>query len=50
MVFNRENGKPYVQLKDTAQKAFEKSGAIKAHISLSHEKENAIALIILEGA
>ena len=49
MVLNRENGKPYIHLKDTAQKAFEKSGAAKAHISLSHERENAIAMIVLEG-
>jgi len=47
-VSNRENGKPDIILFETAQKAFEKSGANKVHISLSHERENAIAMIVLE--
>ena len=49
MVVNNENGKPDLKLSGTALKAFEKSGADRVHISLSHEKENAIAMIILEG-
>ncbi|MCL2180314.1 MAG: holo-ACP synthase [Treponema sp.] len=48
MVYNRENGKPEITLSGTALDAFEKSGASKVHITLSHEKENAIAMIILE--
>jgi holo-[acyl-carrier protein] synthase len=44
------DGKPEIRLYRTAQKALEKSGAARAHISLSHERENAIAMIILEGA
>jgi holo-[acyl-carrier protein] synthase len=48
MVFNKENGKPEIKLLGSAQEAFIKSGAAKVHISLSHEKENAIAIIILE--
>jgi len=44
-----QNGKPVIKLKAAAQKAFEKSGAEKIHVSLSHEKENAIAMIVLEG-
>ncbi|MCL2442607.1 MAG: holo-ACP synthase [Treponema sp.] len=50
MVLNRENGKPYILLTGTAQKAFESSGANRMHISLSHERDNAIAIIILERA
>ncbi|MCL2809268.1 MAG: holo-ACP synthase [Treponema sp.] len=50
IVINNENGKPEVKLTGTARKAMEKSGADKVHISLSHEKENAIAMIVLEGA
>ena len=50
MVVNNENGKPDLKLFGTAQKALENSGSCKAHISLSHEKENAIAMVILEGA
>ncbi|MCL2211159.1 MAG: holo-ACP synthase [Treponema sp.] len=47
-VCNKENGKPDIILLETAKKAFEKSGANKVHISLSHERENAIAMIVLE--
>jgi holo-[acyl-carrier protein] synthase len=48
MVVNRENGKPDLVLFETARQAFEKSGANRVHISLSHERENAIAMVILE--
>ncbi|MCL2758787.1 MAG: holo-ACP synthase [Treponema sp.] len=48
MITNEKNGKPEIVLFNTAQTAFEKSGANKVHISLSHERENAIAVIILE--
>ena len=49
LIINRENGKPEIKLFATAQKALEESGADRVHISLSHEKNNAIAMIILEG-
>jgi holo-[acyl-carrier protein] synthase len=48
MILNNENGKPEIKLLESAHEAFIKSGATKAHVSLSHEKENAIAIIILE--
>jgi holo-[acyl-carrier protein] synthase len=48
LVFNKDNGKPEIKLFETAQRAFEKAGAAKVHVSLSHEKENAIAMIVLE--
>jgi len=48
MVVNQENGKPELRLTGTAQSAMEKTGADKAHISLSHERDNAVALVILE--
>ena len=50
MVINSENGKPEIKLFETAEKEFSKSGADKIHVSLSHEKENAVAMVILEGA
>jgi len=50
MVLNKENGKPYILLNGTAQKAYESSGANRVHITLSHEKDNAIAMIVLERA
>jgi len=49
IVINNDKGKPDIKLTGNAQKAFEKSGAVKAHLSLTHEKENAIAMIVLEG-
>ena len=44
-----KNGEPKIKLSGTAQKALEKSGAQRIHVSLSHERENAIAMIVLEG-
>jgi holo-[acyl-carrier protein] synthase len=48
MVYNKNGGKPEIKLSGTAQKALEKSGADRAHISLSHEKEIAVAMVVLE--
>jgi len=48
MVINDEKGKPELRLFETAQEALKKSGAAKVHVSLSHEKENAVAVVILE--
>jgi holo-[acyl-carrier protein] synthase len=50
IVINDDKGKPDIKLTGTAQKMFEKSGADKTHLSLTHERENAIAMIVLEGA
>jgi holo-[acyl-carrier protein] synthase len=50
IVINNDNGKPDMQLTGTAKNEFEKSGANKVHLSLTHERENAIAMIVLEGA
>jgi holo-[acyl-carrier protein] synthase len=48
-VINKENGKPELKLYGSAQEALEKSGAQRVHISLSHERENALAMVVLEG-
>ncbi|MDR0302991.1 MAG: holo-ACP synthase [Treponema sp.] len=48
MVINKENGRPEIKLFKTAQKALEISGADRAHISLTHERDSAIAVVILE--
>ena len=48
MVRNRHNGKPEIEVFGSALSALEKSGAARIHISLTHEKDNAIALVILE--
>lgn len=48
MVVNHHNGKPEIRVFGTALRAMEKTGAVKAHLSLTHESENAIAMVILE--
>lgn len=48
MIVNNKNGKPEVRVIGTAKEAFEKSGANRVHVSLSHEKDNAIAMIVME--
>ncbi|MDR0601256.1 MAG: holo-ACP synthase [Treponema sp.] len=47
-VVNSHNGKPEITLSGTALRALEKSGAGKVHISLTHERDNAIAMVVLE--
>jgi holo-[acyl-carrier protein] synthase len=48
MVANRHNGRPEIHVDGTARRALERSGANRVHISLTHEKDNAVALVILE--
>jgi holo-[acyl-carrier protein] synthase len=48
MVENKYDGRPVLVLFETALQALQKSGAEKIHLSLSHEKNNAIAMIVLE--
>jgi holo-[acyl-carrier protein] synthase len=48
MVINNNNGKPELKLYGTAKQALERSGAHKVHISLSHERDNALAMVVLE--
>jgi holo-[acyl-carrier protein] synthase len=49
-VVNNHNGKPEITLFGTAKKALAKSGASRVHISLTHERDNAIAMIVLENS
>jgi len=48
MVKNRHNGQPEIHVSGTARAALEKSGAVHIHLSLTHEKDNAIAMVVLE--
>ncbi|MDR2536147.1 MAG: holo-ACP synthase [Treponema sp.] len=50
MVVNRHNGKPEIALFGTALQALNQSGADKVHISLTHERDNAIAMVVLESS
>jgi holo-[acyl-carrier protein] synthase len=48
IVVNRHNGSPVIKVFGTALKALQKSGANHIHVSLTHERDNAVAMVILE--
>jgi len=48
LVVNRHNGRPEMQLFGTARVALERAGAAFIHLSLTHEHDSAIAMIVLE--
>ena len=47
-VENNVNGKPMIILYGKAKNAFEKTGGTKIHVSLTHETDNAIAVVVIE--
>lgn len=47
-VINEENGRPQVNLNGRALEKFNQLGARRAHLSLSHSKDLAIAQVIFE--
>jgi holo-[acyl-carrier protein] synthase len=47
-VLKNAKGQPYFYLEGEAKKAFERLGGEKVHLSLSHEKEYAIAFVVIE--
>jgi holo-[acyl-carrier protein] synthase len=48
MVINHHNGRPEIELFGTAAEAMKNCGAQRIHISLTHEQDNAIAMVVLE--
>jgi holo-[acyl-carrier protein] synthase len=48
MVVNHHNGRPGMEVFGSARAALEKNGANRLHISLTHERDNAIAMVVLE--
>jgi len=48
-VVNKDNGRPEIKLFGTAQSALKNSGADRVHISITHEREFALAMVVLEG-
>jgi holo-[acyl-carrier protein] synthase len=48
MVKNRHNGQPEIKIFGTALDALKRSGAGRIHLSLTHERDNAIAMVVLE--
>lgn len=48
VIINDELGKPVVSLKGKAKDALSNYGDYKIHISISHERKNAIAFVVIE--
>ena len=48
MVKNRHNGQPEIFVSGTALAALKSSGAARIHLSLTHERDNAVAMVVLE--
>ena len=48
MVINRHNGKPEIRVSGTALSALERTGANRIHLSLTHDHDNAVAMVVLE--
>ena len=48
-IYKDDLGKPYVHLSGRAENICTLKGVSNIHLSISHSKENAIALIVLEG-
>jgi holo-[acyl-carrier protein] synthase len=48
-VFNSHNGNPDIALHGTALRAFRNFGGAKLHLSLTHERDNAVAMVVIEG-
>jgi holo-[acyl-carrier protein] synthase len=48
LVVNLRNGCPELRVSGTAEAALKKTGANRVHISLTHETDNAVAMVVLE--
>ena len=47
-VKNKHNGQPEIIVSGTALEALKLCGATRIHLSLTHERDNAIAMVVLE--
>jgi holo-[acyl-carrier protein] synthase len=48
MVVNQHNGRPEIKVFGSARAALEKNGANRVFISLTHERDKAVAMVVLE--
>lgn len=49
LVVNNHNGKPCMRLFGNAKDAFDRAGGSIIHLSLTHERDNALAMVVIEG-
>jgi len=47
-VVNDANGRPEIKLEGNALRAFERAGGGTIHLSMTHEGDNAVAVVIIE--
>ncbi len=47
-VVSNHNGKPDILVHGTAKAVFERSGAADIFVSMTHERDNAVAVVVLE--
>ncbi|MEM5948783.1 holo-ACP synthase [Spirochaetia bacterium 38H-sp] len=48
-VKNDDKGRPHIVLYGTARAVFEAIGGRFVHVSLTHERDNALAVVVIEG-
>ena len=48
IVVNNRNGKPDIKVTGTALSTLGQNGADTVHLSISHERDNAVAMVVLE--
>ncbi|MBN1615816.1 MAG: holo-ACP synthase [Spirochaetales bacterium] len=49
LVLNNHNGKPCMELFGNALEALHAAGGDIIHLSLTHERDNALAMVVIEG-
>jgi len=48
MVVNNDRGRPEIRVFKTARTALDESGADRTHLSITHERDHAVAMVVLE--
>jgi len=48
MVVSRPDGRPELRVEGATVEALKKNGANRIHLSLAHERDNAVAMVVLE--
>ncbi len=48
-VVNQRSGKPELMVYGTALNNFHEMGGVRIHLSMTHERDNAVAMVVIEG-